>query len=541
MAQPLSTIGFNAGQSEKQSAENCINYIPFPTSANDLNGGQVSLYSTTGIEGPYPSFSGLVNDGFDFLYSTTYKYSGAAGGIGGQTWAYWNGFLMQYSSDQCVLKTTNITGTSKASLSARFAGNNDFLVFIGSIQSGATFCQKLDAGTAAVTDVDISTIRGIVPSPGQNEPVFLSDVAYLADRWLYLSSASAGSDQYGKVYFSDVSDPDIPSSSSFIGTTDDTGELRGLHVMNGRLYVFSEKSMYVFAPNNSNTIPYIEQQSSRVDVGLISASCKAEIGNTLYFIGRVGGRNQLMTLSGGSVSKISTPAIDYELNNNWNWTDIYNFAYLARVFDFSDAGRSYVAFTFNGKTFCYDPETKLFHTRSSELNPDGQQWDVAGSGDPSGPGSGAGDGSSMMVGMRIIREVDAQNRMLFNFGETNKDKGTEFGQLVERTAISAPYNSNGVTNNVREIQVISDIDNNPLDPNWPEPNINLSTSKEYSYSFSPEKSRQFGEQGVRDRLLRWRNLGIFRQAFVIKLRTKQPYTHQIVKVLAQIEKGFRQR
>jgi len=540
MAQPLSTIGFNSGQSEKQSAENCINYIPFPTTANDLNGGQVSLYSTTGIDGPNPSSTGLINDGLGHLYSEIYQFNGLQGGIGGSAWAYWNERLIQFSGSQSTVFSISGLTSSSSSQAARFSSNSDTLVVVGTTQGGSSFCQKLDGANGLITPVDISPLSGSL-SPGQNESVFLADTAYFGDRWLYLSSAPAFDDNYKRVYFSKVADPDVDNANSFIGTTEDIGEYRGLHVLSGRLYVFSERQVSVFNKNNSNTIPFVEQQGSRLDYGLISASCKAELNGSVYFIGNSQGRIQLLRISGGSIQKISTPAIDDILNDGDWWNRVNYFSYLSRVFAFVDAGRSYVAFTFNGKTICYDPESGLFHNRSSELNANGQQWDIAGSALASGFPLGNGEGASLMVGMRIIREVNNQNRMLFNAGRVNKNIGTEFGQLVERTAISAPYNSNGVTNNLREIQAISDIDNDPLDDNWPEPNINLSTSKDYGYSFGPEKSRQFGEQGVRNRLLRWLNLGMFRQAFVIKLRTKHPYAHQIVKVLAQIEKGFRQR
>ena len=183
--------------------------------------------------------------------------------------------------------------------------------------------------------------------------------------------------------------------------------------------------------------------------------------------------------------------------------------------------------------------TGLFHTRQSDSAPIDGQWDIAGSGRADSFNLSDGDGRSLLVGMSIRR--DGESNMAYNAGRTNKNIGTEFGNIVERSAITAPYNSDGVTNRVAEIQVISDIDNDPLDPEWPEPTLNLSVSNDFGYSFKPEKSRKFGEQGVRTRLLRWLNLGVFRQSVVVKLRTKQPYAHQIVKMLGKFDKGFRQR
>jgi len=540
MASPFSIIGFNAGQSEKQSVENCINYIPYPTSQNDYNGGQVSLYSTTGIHGPLSSNVALINDGFDFLYSQPFTFNGVGVGNEGSAWAYWNGRLVQYSgSDVDVFSIGGLT-TSRNSLNVRFSASREALVFVGN-SNGSTMCQKLDAQTGVISAVDISPATG-ASAPGQNSNAFFADTAFYGDRFLYMSAAGPLTPALnGRVFFSGVNDPDIPNALSFIGINEDIGELRGIHVINFRLYVFSEKGIFVFTLNNSNTTPFIEQRGSRMDYGLISPSCKAELDNVLYFIGTSQGRIQLFRMAGGSVQKISNQAVDDILNEGGWWNGVGSGAYLARVFSFVDAGRSYVAFTFNGTTLCYDPKTGLFHPRESENSFVAGQWDISGSAAVTGVSIGDGEGQSMMIGMRVIRETNQTNQMLFNAGRVDKTIGTEFGQLVERTAISAPLNSNGVTNRLAEVQVTTDIDNDPLDPNWPEPTLNLSVSNDFGYSFKPEKSRKFGEQGVRTRLLRWLNLGIFRQAIVLKFRTKQPYAHQIIKVMGKFDKGFRQR
>lgn len=539
MANKLSTIGFNAGQSEKQSGENSINYIPYPTGSNDFNGGAVSLYSTTGIRGPIPSNITIPSDGFDYLYSEVFTFDGTNTGVEGSGWAYWNRRLLQFAAT--TVSSISISGltSSVSSRAVRFSSNQNIMVFLGN-NFGPSFCQKFNSDDGTVTPVDVSAINDS-SGDGQNEPLFLADTEYYGGRFLYATSAGPDRDYYARVYYSQVQNPDIEDTLSFIGFADDVGELRGLHELNGRLYVFSERIIAVFVPQNSTTIPFIEQQGSRINFGLVGPSCKAEVDGVLYFIGMSQGRIHLMALSGGSVSIISNDAIDNKLNSGSWSVNVNYFAYQSRVFGFTNNGRSYVAFSFSEYTLCLDPKTGLFHQRTSPTAPSTGQWDMAGSCRASGVSLGDGDGESMMVGSSII-DGTTGDPMTFNAGRTDNSIGTEFGNLVERTAISSPYNSDGVTNRVSEIQLISDIDNNPIDPNWPEPTINLSVSSDYGYTFTayPEQSRKFGEQGVRDRLLRWNNIGAYRQSFVIKLRTLNPYPHQIVKVLAKIKKGYRQ-
>lgn len=538
MADQLPLNGFYQDESRKQSARTCTNFMPVPGDPGDLS--QYSLYSTTGIKQPDdPIQSGdpgamvdrpdifdggvitgrsgfFFNSAYAEIRSTKYDLSGSNGFIAGTGEFY-------------PLAVTELARSS-------FEGSTGKLVYITSFNIRTTVSGVPEPitlkrrvsyiGGWTIEEVNEELKKNDVTNPGlytlsmsvfdpddTSEQSNIIDTAYLANRYLYLNARQPEFPEYplstvnnsrsNRIYYSEIEDPEEIGALSFFTTTSQIGDLTGMESLDGRLYVFTDSQMAVFAPNNDPLIPFFEQTSSSLNIGLPSPDAKTVVGNSIFLIGVLDEQKRLMTISGGSPKVISNRYIDYLLQD----ADISE----SNVFSFTDQGRLLVSFSFADYTFVYDTQTGEFHRRTTN----GGRWEVI----------------NQAAGV-VFSNGD-------QLGLADPTIGTEYGEIVKRECITSHFNSNGMTNRLGEVAIQADIDYTNYTDQYSNPNMGLSVSSDFGASYGQESFQQFGPLGVFDRLMRWLGLGVFRQSFTIKLRTSNPYPHRVIKMLARLKKGRR--
>ena len=517
MAQELPLNGFYEGQSSEISSRTCVNYMPVQGDAGDLS--SLSLFSTSGISGPVTIGGGTKSP--SFIGGQVYSFSTGSFGSGGSVFC---------AGQENTLIRFRDSGFDTINLPVPFV-NFPHRVRMASFSNLMAIINH-DSGQTRIATYSSSGLISNIPVDNLGTLPRIEDVNVFGNRFIYMSGSTAlFPNQYGKIYYSDVESAIISDGSQFFSVLSDNGRLRGIEVINDRLYAFGEKRTAVFDKNNNPNIPFVEQASSAIDVGLISPHAKVSVSGSLFFIGVIGGSVKFVALSGGAIKVISTKEIDSILSTiDWG-EGADQGSNIARAFNFSDNGRNIVAFSFSDYTLCYDLESGEFHRRST----DGGIWQILGSGDQET--SVSSNGLSFLVGSEVPETTGAY---LLNSGVMSIDLGTEFGQLIDREVITSNFNSNGVTNRVSEIQVRTDINYSNYRQDWVDPQLLLSVSGDFGRTYGDEEPRSFGLQGVFDRLMRWLNVGVFRQAFTLRFRTNNPYPHIIIKVLSVLKKGQRQ-
>lgn len=524
MATQLPFNGFYQGESRKQSGRTCVNFMPVPGDSGDQS--QYALFTTTGIDRGVSLQSDV--DEAAYWRSTVNDRNTVCASTR-------SGFDTNIFS--IPVELTN--GTEKTTTGASYTANpteNFWRSVIISIQPVADFFAMVASFDAVTTGDSYGTVvwtwDGSAWSSGtrifesigvaQYQQINITDVAYLNGIFLYLNpvvryDGQQISELSNRIYYSGVLDPESVDELAFISSVSQVGNLVGMEAINSRLYVFSETEMSVFAPNPNTTdtdIPFIEQQNSARQVGLAGNRAKTVFGDSIYMIGSVEGQRRFVRVQSGSPQVISTKEINYILER----------AQLEdpRVFEFQDQGRSMIAFSFDDYTLCLDVQTGEYHRRSTN----GGRWECV---------FQSPDGvfvSNDAPSEGVVRGPRA--------GKANARIGTEFGEIMQRECITSNFNSNGVTNRLSEITMITEVDYQNYTAEYSNPNLGLSVSGDSGNTFGLERSDNFGGLGDYDKRMRFTSLGVYRDSFTIRMRTSNPYPHRLNKMLAKLKKGRRQ-
>ena len=498
MAQVLPFNGFYTDTSQKNSARTCINYMPMRHDAGSLS--EYTLKSTSGITSGIQK-AGLNISGRSFDFQINGLTTEACVPVISDA-----GFLFLYSNGPSFIETRTINLLSISApdfaVSTVAMTNNDTAAFV---------CQSANAQTLVSYQVSGSTI---VTAPAPAGPKF-NDMEYLGDRFIYMSSRSSDRGENIRVYYSEILDPTNVGSLNFFSDLSQTSSNRGIYVDSGRLYLFTSTGYSVWANSPDVNLPFKIQRGSSGDIGLSSPAGKVSVGGKLYFIGIEKGAYSFYVLAGGTITNIGNDFIKRELESS-------NGGVLIAI---NDSERTFICIKSVNRVFCYDISTGEYHERVSYNSVTGapEAWRV--------------DAHERAQGKSIVFYDNDLGVLVSEFDESI---GTEFGDNVYRECITSPFNSDGVTNNVRELTFQTDIDYSSLVPTTL-PDLSLSASDNFGKTFdSYNATESFDADGENTKILRYMNIGFFRQAFVFRLKTDTIYPHKILKMLTRLEKGFRQ-
>jgi hypothetical protein len=505
MAQVLPFNGFYTGTSKKNSSRTCVNYMPVPSDAGALS--DYTLRSTTGITSD--SYRALSKDP-KFIASHLFSFE-TVGLIDANVCAITANGSIAVSNGEGYDMIDMLPGTFNLLFDVRVATSKSELLAVDRTGSFSVTQSIYSYSTAT----DTAAVINITATLGTN--VGINDTAFFGSRFLLMSGPDSVAASKGRVYYSDINDVSTYSSVNFFGLSTQNSDNVGIHVLNERLYLFTSTGFSVWSNTPSVNSPFTPQLGSAGSLGLSYVTAKAELGGRLYLIGREGSALGFYVMSSGGYKKISTDYIDQDIKGLRG----------GFVFSFSDDGRDLVGFSIGTRTYCYDTLSGEFHIRSTG----GGLWNAIGS-------MASTNGNNVFYG--FTTEVNGSGNYLVSNGREDKTIGTEFGVQVARECVTSPFNSDGVTNNVRELTFQTDIDYTTFDPTLDHPKLGLEVSGDFGNTYGQQVFQEFENIGETDRLLRFMSIGFFRQAFVFKITTNIPYPHSLLKMLVRLQKGFRQ-
>lgn len=519
MAQVLPFNGFYTGNDKKNSARECVNYIPIKHDSGALS--EYTLEATQGIGSKITTdYTMFIGDPFEWTINETEKLAFI---LASDPAFPYNGYLIA-TDGQSIIDSERIftvipdgVTESVSATSAQYA-----VVLINN---------EIDNyGVLSGVDSEMNSLSTETLPVG----VYGNDIEYFGARFLVTSRYDSTAGQKNGVYYTDINDPETIDPLSFFSDIDQTTENVGLHAMNDRLYLFSKNGYSVWANTSDVNLPFSKQKGSTGSIGLISRKAKVEVGGVLYFVGLFDGLASLWALSGGSSQDLGNEYINHYLKDSKD----------VSLFSFNDKGRVFIAISTDDsedKTLCYDIKSGEFHARSTKIDGVESPWSVFGVSEIR---------SQSAVSSVVFSQSDALDGERFKQLAINvfdDSIGTEFERPVIRRLVTSPFNSDGVTNNVRELSFQASVDYStyslPISFETGEeipPSLGLSVSSDFGFNYGDVRYQYFDGSDEYDKLMRFMGIGFFRQAFVFKLETNNIYPHKILKMLTRIEKGFRQ-
>lgn len=174
----------------------------------------------------------------------------------------------------------------------------------------------------------------------------------------------------GRFYISDSYDAINWTATNFATAERDPDVLRSVGVVNRIVYFLGKQTTELWYNSGASPFPFSPVPGALIDVGIDAAFSAATDGQRLFWLGRTKqGLYGVVSAQGSQHEKISTEAIDYELNQMTVTSDAEGWCY-------TQAGHSFYVLTFPNadKTLVYDTTTRMWHTRKS---PDIGRWRVA--------------------------------------------------------------------------------------------------------------------------------------------------------------------
>ena len=289
----------------------------------------------------------------------------------------------------------------------------------------------------------------------------------------------------------------------------DPDDIAGLQVYNNKLFVLGSEVTEEF--NNNGGL--FQRTGFFIDKGLYAPLAVISTNNSFMWIG--GGTNEsaaIWTLNGNTPVKVSTTAIDAELQN-------FTLSQIGQSFAYSYAknGAYFVGFSLPTKTFEINTITGKWNERTSKITND--------------------DGSFDVVRWRPNSIVTAYNRVLCGdsidgrIGSIEEDTYTEYNENIIRTFSTQVLSDQGNALIVSQLEATFEAGVGDLITLGPQ--VRVSISKD-GKSFNNELSRSLGGIGEFESRAIWYRLGRFPRLCVIKVEMSDPVKPSFLKLEANV-------
>ena len=283
-------------------------------------------------------------------------------------------------------------------------------------------------------------------------------------------------------------------------------------VYKNQLFIMGGQTAEAFQNVGGADFPF-QRTGLFLDKGMFAPLSGVNASDTFLFIG--GGVNEspaIWGLSGNSVQKVSTTAIDSILQE---LTD----AQLSQVFAWSYAqkGAYFIGFALPSTTLVFDTISQRWHERKSQIA------DIR--------------GNINTVRSRINSMVSAYGRVLVGdsqdgrIGELSPDVYTEYGNNIIRVVASRPFQNNmqPFTLPSLELTVESGVGNEAA----PNPQMRMAYSHD-GKTYTDDKSRPLGKVGEFSRRAIWRRIGRVPRFVVLRFTLSDPVKPVIIQLTANI-------
>lgn len=295
----------------------------------------------------------------------------------------------------------------------------------------------------------------------------------------------------------------------------DPDDIVAPHVHKNKLYIAGSETIEEFQNLGVGGFPF-GRTGFFIDKGVFAPFSFVESNDTFMFIG--GGVNEspaVWALSGNSVQKISTTAIDAALQKFSNEDIKQAFAY-----SYAQAGAYFVGFSMPSVTFEYNTITGKWNERTSQIVNT--------------------KGLTETIRWRVNSIVTAYNKVLCGdsqdgrVGSVEPDTYTEYSGEILRSMTIAPLSNLG--NAITITQLEATFESGVGDFTTTDPQVRMSTSFD-ARTYNNELSRSIGKIGEYFKRAIWYRLGRFPRFAVIKFEMSDPVKPTFIKLEANLRSG----
>lgn len=285
-------------------------------------------------------------------------------------------------------------------------------------------------------------------------------------------------------------------------------------VFKNQLFLAGSETFEVFEGVAAGGLGFQRINGFIINKGLFSPFSLIGVSDTFMFIG--GGVNEspaVWAFSGSTVQKISTTAIDSELQNFTNEEIEVAFSY-----SYAQNGASFIGFNVGNSTFEFNTVSGLWNERMSQIIttkgvPVNTRWRA----------------NSMVTAYNRVLVGDSQDGRI---GVVDPETYTEYGTEIIRTVTTQPFADQGNVLTVSSIELT--VESGVGDFSTIDPVVRMSVSKD-AKTFNNEISRSMGELGKYNQRCIWRKgVGRVSRFAVFKFVMSDPVKPVIIKLEAQM-------
>ncbi|TRZ48353.1 MAG: hypothetical protein D4S01_10500 [Dehalococcoidia bacterium] len=255
----------------------------------------------------------------------------------GRLFGVWGGSLIEIKADKTAIKVADVSDLEDNPV--EFADDGVSLLF-----------------------VDGFSLRGYNLETGSlSNPTLWDDsykpkhIQYLAARFIIVDGTS---NQY---YWSNIANGYSWPALNFASAERSADNILNIKVTNNELWLIGPRSYEIHSISPNPDRPYVFAAGSSNDVGCAAEFSLSSIGDNVFWLGgSTAGTNSVYVSNGYRASRISTHAIEFEIDKLPTTGD-------GRAFTYQEEGHMFyiLSFPIGGKTFVYDLATAMWHERST--------------------------------------------------------------------------------------------------------------------------------------------------------------------------------
>jgi len=460
--------GFYESDSLPISAQECTNFYPNIVQAPALN--QETLFGTPGLT---QVASGSLLDSCRGAHE-----------MNGVPYFVIGGHLYSMAADYTLSSRGVIAGTGRVSM----ADNGTQMLVLVPGGSGYIYTHA-NTTLTQITDSDF-TANG-----NPQQVVFIDGFFCLTtDSKKFIISALNNGLAYNALDFGTAeSDPD---------------EIVAPIVFKNQLFIGGSQTIEAFQNLGGADFPF-QRTGLFLSKGISAAFSIQSIEDTFIYIGA--GANEspaIWALNGNSVAKISTTAIDNQLNDltQTQISEIYSWAYAQK-------GAYFVGFALPGSTFVYDTISKRWHERKSVVE-------------------GSLGGYRVNALVRAYNLIWAGDSIDGRIGNLDPDVYTEYGTEILRTVVTQPFQNNMESFVVPDIEMT--VESGVGDANTPDPQIGMARSIN-GKTWSDTRFRSIGKIGEYRHRPIWRRNGRASRFELFRFTVSDPVKPVLIQLTGNIQ------
>jgi len=460
--------GFYESDSLPISAQECVNFYPNIAQAPALN--QETLYGTAGLE--------------QIADAETLTGNRGAHEMNGVPYFVMADGLYSMAADGALDYIGEITGSGRVSM----ADNGTQLLVLVPNGNGYIYNHVTDT-FSQITDADFTA---------NGNPQL---VVYI-DGYFCLTTDSK------KFIVSALNDGTSYNALDFGTAESDPDEIVAPIVYKNQLFIGGSQTIEAFQNIGGADFPF-QRTGLFLSKGIASPFSIQTIQDTFVFVGS--GQNEspaIWALQGNEVVKISTTAIDKELNKltQDQVANIYSWSYAQK-------GAYFVGFALPARTLVFDTISKRWHERKSFI--DGAL--------------GAYRVSSLV---RSYNQIWAADIIDGRVGRLDSEVYTEYEEPIRRSIVTQPFQNNMQAFVVPEIEMT--VESGVGNADAIDPQIGMARSKNGKI-WSDTRYRSLGKIGEFDHRPIWRRNGRASRFELFRFTMSDPVKPVLIQLTADIE------